>query len=97
MKSLNSKVSTLSRAPVSLVSEVTDLQRLLSLMTYMKSIGDDGTGEIAIPGYGKIVVTENFEFSFTPTAEFKKEVIGIRKNGINFLRAELKKLFGIGA
>ena len=52
---------------------------------------------LAIPGYGKIVVTEDFEFSFTPTAEFKKEVIGIRKNGTNFLRAELKKLFGIGA
>lgn len=90
-KSLNGNVATVTRTPVALVEKITDLQRLYSLIQFMRSIKDDGKGEFVIQGYGKLVIDADYNFEFIPTAELKKEVIGIRKNGSNYLRSELKR------
>lgn len=92
--SLN-EISTLSRTSVQDLKNLLSIARLVLLTNFIEDTDDQGNSVIDIPTVGRIVVTDDFDFEFTPTIEFKKELYNLKQNPNNFIKDELKRLFHI--
>lgn len=95
MKDLLNSVSDLGRISVSDLKQVLTLIRLVSLIYAVRGM-ENSKLTIDIPSFGKVTVTEDFDFEFVPDAELKKDVFGIKQDPNFFLKNELKKILNIG-
>lgn len=96
MKDLLNKTSDLSRTSLQDLKKTLAILRLVSLMEAMEGLNEDGSMEIEIPLFGKILISKDFDFEFIPDSGLKKDAYNIRQEPDNFLKAELKKLLKIG-
>lgn len=96
MKDLLNKSSDLSRTSLQDLKKILSIIKLESLVTAIDNPDEEGNIEVEIPYFGKVVVSEDFDFEFIPETSFKKDVFGIRQDPDKFLTNELKKLLKLG-
>lgn len=96
MKDLLNKASDLSRTSLQDLKKTLTIIRLVALIESMENSSEDGTTEIEIPLFGKILISKDFDFEFIPDPALKKDAYSIRQDPDNFLKTELRKLLKIG-
>lgn len=95
MKDTLSKVSDLVRISLHDLKKSFSLLKLVSLIDAMNRQPEDSDDQsivIDIPVFGKLKITDDFDFIFIPDIDFKKDVYQVKQNPELFLKKELKKL-----
>lgn len=95
MKDTLSKVSDLVRISLHDLKKSFSLLKLVSLIDAMNRQSEDSDDQsivIDIPVFGKLKITDDFDFIFIPDIDFKKDVYQVKQNPELFLKKELKKL-----
>ena len=95
MKDTLSKVSDLVRISLHDLKKSFSLLKLVSLIDAMNRQSEDSEDQsivIDIPVFGKLKITDDFDFIFIPDIDFKKDVYQVKQNPELFLKKELKKL-----
>lgn len=95
MKDTLSKVSDLVRISLHDLKKSFSLLKLVSLIDAMNrqsENSEDRSIVIDIPVFGKLKITDDFDFIFIPDIDFKKDVYQVKQNPELFLKKELKKL-----
>lgn len=95
MKDTLSKVSDLVRISLHDLKKSFSLLKLVSLIDAMNRQSENSEDQsivIDIPVFGKLKITDDFDFIFIPDIDFKKDVYQVKQNPELFLKKELKKL-----
>lgn len=95
MKDTLCKVSDLVRISLHDLKKSFSLLKLVSLIDAMNRQSEDSDDQsivIDIPVFGKLKITDDFDFIFIPDIDFKKDVYQVKQDPELFLKKELKKL-----
>lgn len=99
MRDALSKVSDLARISLCDIKKSFLLLRLVSFIDAMnrEDEKDETSTELSmdIPTFGKLKITEDFDFVFVPDMDFKKDAYQVMQNPEAFLKKELRKLLKI--
>lgn len=96
MKDTLRKVSDLARISLQDLKQTFDLLKLVSLIDAMNRMSDEESSDnslsLDIPMFGKLEVSKDFDFTFIPTVDFKKEIYQVQQNPEEYLKQKLKTL-----